>query len=300
MVFTGDHTHHVEECEMHEAATVQAPPAAAAAQRDCPPSPTFAELRRCTWGTHVTVHGQPAKFHQAGLIDDRQVVIVLAGDNPVLAAESVYREPACDGESAYYFDYGQAHLSIGTPPAAPLLREQAAASLRAGDVVLLAGCPATFLELKSRAGELWLTLRAAPEQHDALRRIGAEQVDDAKWGQAWHVDWNAGLKLRLVSARLPTFTELSSLRPGACVTVGADGVPAWLQCTQVRDGTRRFVVVKAAPWLNLHQTQSQPAPGSRHWIYRIRFEEAGLRLADERIDDQFARRPGEELSALLP
>jgi hypothetical protein len=52
--------------------------------------------------------------------------------------------------------------------------------------------------------------------------------------------------------------------------------------------------------LNLHQTQSQPAPGSRHWIYRIRFEEAGLRLADESIDDQFARRPGKELSALLP
>lgn len=243
--------------------------------------PTFAELTRCTWGTHVTVRGQPAKFHQAGLINERQVVVVLAAHNAILGAQCWRCEPACGGEEAYYFDYDQAGLQIGTPLAAPLLREQAAASLRSGDSVLVNSCPATFLRLKHRADELWLTLRAAPEQESALLGIGADRVDDRKLGNAWRIKWATGLNVHLVSARLPMFNELNSLEPGALVTLGADAVPARLQCTQVRDGTKRFVVVKAAPGLSVRQAHSQPAPGCPDWVYRIRFEEAGLRLAHD-------------------
>lgn len=244
--------------------------------------PTFAELTRCTWGTHVTVRGQPAKFHQAGVVNERQVVIVLASHNAILGAESWRCEPACGGETAYYFDYDQAALRVGTPLAAPLLREQAAASLRSGDSLMVNGRPATFLRLKHRADELWLTLQAAPGQVIALREIGADQVDDRKWGHAWRVKWSAELDVHLVSARLPTFHELNRLEAGTLVTLGAEAVPGLLQCTQVRDGTKRFVLVKAAPWLSVRQAHSQPAAGCRDWIYRIRFEEAGLRLATER------------------
>jgi hypothetical protein len=58
-------------------------------------------------------------------------------------------------------------------------------------------------------------------------------------------------------------------------------VPGQHQRIKVRDGTKRFVVVKAAPWLSVRQAHSQPVPGCRDWIYRIRFEEAGLRLAHD-------------------
>ncbi len=243
--------------------------------------PSFEELTRCTWGTHVTVHGQPAKFHQAGLVNERQVVIVLAGHNATLNAESWRCEPACGGEQAYYFDFDQAGLRVGTPLAAPLLREQAVAALRKGDLVLVNGCPATFLCLKHRADDMWLTLQASPDQEIALHGIGAEQVDHRKWGDAWRIKWAAELNVHLVSAHLPTFKELNSLAAGAPVTLGAEAVPGQLQCTEVRDGTKRFVVVKAAPWLSVRQAHSQPAPGCRDWLYRIRFEEAGLRLAHE-------------------
>jgi hypothetical protein len=243
--------------------------------------PSFAELTRCTWGTHVTVRGQAAKFHQAGVVNERQVVIVLASHNDVLDAASWRCEPACAGEHAYYFDYDQASLLIGTPLAAPLLREQAAASLRRGDSILVNDCTATFLCLRHRADELWLTLRASPGQENALREMGADQVDHRKWGHAWRIKWAAGLNVHLLSARLPTFDELNRLAPGAFVTLGAEAVPGRLQCTQVRDGTKRFVVVKAAPWLSVRQAHSRPAPGCGDWVYRIRFEEAGLRLALE-------------------
>jgi hypothetical protein len=243
--------------------------------------PSFEELTRCTWGTHVTVRGQPAKFHQAGVVNGRQVVIVLAGHNDILGAASWRCEPACGGEKAYYFDYSQAGLRIGTPLAAPLLREQAAASLRTGDLVLVNACTATFLCLKHRADELWLTLRAEAEQESALREIGADRGDDRKWGNVWRLKWRTGLNVRLVSARLPTFNELNRLEPGVHVTLGADAVPGRLQRTQVRDGTKRFVLVKAAPWLSVRQAHSRPAEGSCDWVYRIRFEEAGLRLAHD-------------------
>jgi hypothetical protein len=241
--------------------------------------PTFEELMRCTWGTHVTVCGQPAKFHQAGLINERQVVIVLAGSNVILGAQSRRCEPACGGEQAYYFDYKQAVLRIGTPPSAPLLCEQAATSLRKGDLIQVNGCTATFLCLKHRSDELWLTLQAEPGQGSALGEIGAEPVDHRKWGEARRVKWAAELSVHLVSAHLPTFKELNRLEPGAPVTLGPEAVPGRLQSTQVRDGTKRFVLVQAAPWLSVRQAHSQPAPGCSDWIYRIRFEEAGLRLA---------------------
>lgn len=243
--------------------------------------PTFAELTRCTWGTHVTVRGQPAKFHQAGVINDRQVVIVLAGHNTVLVEESWRCEPACGGETAYYFDYEQAGLRIGTPSTAPLLREQVAASLRVGDSVLVNGCAATFLRLKHRADELWLTIGAEPGQESALIEIGADRIDDRNRGEAWRIKWAAGLDVHLVSAHLPTFDELNRLAPGTRVSLGSEAVPGQLQRTHVRDGTKRFVLVKAAPWLSVHQAHSQPAVGSRDWIYRIRFEEAGLRLVHD-------------------
>lgn len=241
-------------------------------------APTFEQLIRCTWGTHVTVRGQPAKFHQAGLIDERQVVIVLAGCSAILGAQSRRCEPACGGEQAYYFDYNQAVLRIGTPLAAPLLREQAAASLRKGDLIEVNGCTATFLCLKHGFDELWLTLQAAPKQEGALSDIGAERVDHRKWGNAWRLKWAAELNVHLVSARLPTFRELNDLPPGAPITFGAEAVPGRLQCTQVRDGTKRFVLVQAAPWLSVRQVHSKPSPGCSDWVYRIRFEEAGLRL----------------------
>lgn len=244
-------------------------------------APGFDELRRCTWGTHVTVCGQPARFNQAGVIHGREIVIVLSGNNPVLAAHSRYCEAAGPGEFAYYFDYGRAGLAIGTPPGAPLLREQGLAWLRGGDIVLVNGGPATLLEIKPRADETWLSLRAAPEQEPHLTRLGADCVEDRKWGRAWRMAWEAGLQVRLVSARLPTFAEVARLRPGTPVTLGNDALPGKLQCTQVRDGTRQFVMVKAAPWLSVHQADSQPVPGAREWIYRIRFEEAGLRLGDD-------------------
>lgn len=273
---------------MHEVATalpslndVQEPCARTLLQQDGEIEPTFEELMRCTWGTHVTVCGQPAIFHQAGMINERQVVIVLAGSNAILGAQSQRCEAACGGEQAYYFDYNQAVLRIGTPLAAPLLRGQAAASLRKGDLIQVNGCTATFLCLKHRSDELWLTLRAEPEQASALSEIGADPVDHRKWGEAWRVKWTAELNVHLVSARLPTFKELNRLAPGAPVTLGPEAVPGRLQCTQVRDGTKRFVLVQAAPWLNVRQAHSQPAPGCSDWVYRIRFEEAGLRLAHD-------------------
>jgi hypothetical protein len=163
------------------------------------------------------------------------------------------------------------------------LREQAATSLRKGDSVLVNDCTATFLCLKHRADELWLTLWASPDQEGALREMGADQVDHRKWGHAWRIKWAAELNVHLLSALLPTFDELKRLAPGALVTLGAEAVPGRLQCTQVRDGTKRFVVIKAAPWLSLRQAHSRPAPGCGEWIYRIRFEEAGLRLAPDAV-----------------
>lgn len=243
--------------------------------------PTFAELTRCTWGTHVTVHGQPAIFHQAGVANERQVVIVLAGQNTVLEAQSWRCEPACGGEHAYYFDYKKAGLRIGTPLAAPLLREQAATSLREGDSIQVNGCTATFVCLKRRSEELWLTMRAAPEHESALVAMGSEHIDHRKWGKAWRVKWSAELNVHLLSARLPTFDELNRLKPGAPITLGAAAVPGLFQCTQVHDGTKRFVVVQAAPWLSVRQAHNQPVQGCGDWIYRIRFEEAGLRLVQD-------------------
>ena len=225
------------------------------------------------------MHGQPAKFHQAGVVNDRQILIVLASHNTVLEDRCWRCEPACGGEQAYYFDHQQAGLRIGTPLGAPLLREQAATSLRKGDLIQVNGCSATFLCLRHRSEELWLTIQATPEQESALIEIGGEQVVHRNWGNAWRVKWSAELKVHLLSARLPTFDELNKLEPGAPITLGAEAVPGRFQCAQVRDGTKRFVVVMAAPWLSVRQAHSQPADGCRDWLYRIRFEEAGLRLA---------------------
>lgn len=243
--------------------------------------PTFTELTRCTWGTHVTVHGQPAKFHQAGVVKDRQVVIVLAAHNNILEAQSWRCEPACGGEHAYYFDYEQSELRIGTPLSAPLLREQAATSLREGDSIQVNGCTATFICLKRRSEQQWLTMRAAPEHESALIAMGGEHVDQRKWGNALRLKWSAELKVHLLSAHLPAFDELATLDPGTPITLGAGGVPGKFQSIQVQDGTKRFVVVRAAPWLSVRQAHSQPAQGCRDWIYRIRFEEAGLRLVQD-------------------
>ncbi|HVZ45012.1 MAG TPA: hypothetical protein VHA82_14475 [Ramlibacter sp.] len=242
--------------------------------------PSFSQLTRCTWGTHVTVRGQPAKFHQAGLIEGCEIVIVLAGGNDVLAAACRHKESACLGEVAYYFDYARAGLSIGTPSAAPLLREQAATCLRAGDTVALNGSLCTFLESKRQADELWLTLRTVSGQEHALHRLGADCVDDRNWGRVWRVTWRSALQLHLASTRLPTFAELAMLDAGTLVTLGSDAQAASMQGTQLRDGTKQFVLVEAAPWLNLHQADSELVAGSRNWVYRIRFEEAGLRLAE--------------------
>ena len=246
--------------------------------------PTFSELTRCTWGTHVTVRGQPAQFNQAGVIEGREVVVVLAGHNTVLGAESWYCEAADGGEYAYYFDYEQAGLRVGTPPAAPLLREQATAWLRSGDTVLVNGCAAAFLELKSRSDGLWLALKTLPGSVDGLQKIGAEPVDDRRLGRVWRLRWDTCLVVRLVSERLPTFMELSRLKPGTPVTVGPGAIQAQLQATWVRDGTKQFVMVTAAARLSLHQADSQPIPDSPAWMYRIRFEAGGLRLTDASAD----------------
>jgi hypothetical protein len=241
--------------------------------------PTFETLRRCTWGTHVTVHGQPAKFHQAGVIDGRDIVIVLATLNPTLAAACRRSEAACCGEIAYYFDYAGAGIQLGTPTHAPLLRDQAA-WLRVGDTVQVNGCLCTFLESKQQADALWLTLRSLSPGDDALADLGADRIECAKWGTVWRQLWSSGLRLHLVSTRLATFAELGKLRPGTPCTIGADAVRASLRSTQVRDRTKQYVLVEAAPWLSLHQADSQPLPESRNWLYRIRFEESGLRLAE--------------------
>lgn len=241
--------------------------------------PTFESLRRCTWGTHVTVHGQPAKFHQAGVIDGRNIVIVLAMFNPVLAAACRRSEAACSGEVVYYFDYACAGIHVGTPAHAPLLRDQAP-WLRSGDIVQLNDCLCTFLESKGKADQLWLTLHSAPSSDNAIAKLGAVHAECARWGKVWRQIWGPDLRLLLVSARLPTFEELRSLQPRKPVTIGANAVQANLRGTMVQGGTRQYVLVEAPPWLSLNQTESQQLPDSGNWLYRIRFQESALRLAE--------------------
>jgi hypothetical protein len=240
--------------------------------------PTFAQLRRCTWGTHITAFGQPAKFHQAGLIVGKEIVVVSAYSNDVLAAQCRHHESALSGEVVYYLDYSRTDLCIGTPHAAPLLREQAALSLRSGDVVHVNEIPCTFLASRHDANGFWLLIRPQTGGRQAMHDTGAEPVDRADWGRCFRLNWQDGLDVRLVSDRLPTFEEVARLRAGTRLTVGAQARPALLRSTQVVDGTKQFVLVDAAPWLNLHQAESRSFAGSFEWLYRIRFEEAGVRL----------------------
>ena len=238
----------------------------------CAQLPGFDELTRCNWGTHVTVLGQPARFNQAGMVDGRQVVVVLAyGANPVLHAASWRDEPAGGGEIAYYFDYHRTGLRIGTPRGAPLMPEQADRCLRSGDLVLVNGLPQRFQGLTCDDDAFWLALASRPGL----------------------LQWTSGVRLRLLSARLPTFADLSRLKPGTPVTIGADAIPGVLHKTIVRDGTRECVVVSAPPRLALRQAASQPQPNGTQWLYRIRFQEAGLRLADDFMESDFDARAGQ-------
>jgi hypothetical protein len=241
--------------------------------------PTFGQLKRCTWGAHITACGQPAKFHQAGVIEGREIVVVAADSNAVLSAECRQHERAFSGEIIYYLDYSRTELCMGTPHAAPLLREQAALSLRRGDMVQVNDRLCTFLGARHEADGFRLFLRPQSQEPEPMHEISAEAIDDTEWGPSWRLTWQDGLDLRLVSDRLPAFEDVARLSAGAPVTIGAQARPARLRSTQVVDGTKQFVLVDAAPWLNLHQAESRSFAGTCDWLYRIRFEEAGLRLA---------------------
>jgi hypothetical protein len=240
--------------------------------------PTFAQLRRCTWGAHITACGQPAKFHQAGVIEGHEIVAVSASSNAVLSAECRRQEAALSGETIYYVDYARLELCMGTPHAAPLLREQAALSLRSGDVVQVNETTCTFLGSRHETDGFWLLLLPQSEGSEAMHDIGAEAVEVNEWGCCWRMNWQDGVDVRLVSDCLPNFEDVSRLRAGTTVTVGAQARPARLRSTQVVDGTKQFVLIDAAPWLNLHQAESRSFADTHDWLYRIRFEEAGLRL----------------------
>lgn len=236
--------------------------------------PSFEQLTRCDWGTRVTVRGQPARFSQAGFVDKRPVVVVLAhGPQPELKPHSWYCEHIGADEAAYYFNHDQTGLRIGTPVGTPLMQEQAATCLRRGDLLMVNGMPVTFMKLKQHELHHWLTLHAQPEQEPALRNAGAQPVKAAPHGPAWLLKWHRGLQVRLLSDSLPTFAQLRQMNRGTPVTLGTAGKPATLQGTSVIDGTRQFVLLSSAP-------TSDPAKVARE-TYRLRFQEAGLRLAGE-------------------
>lgn len=247
-------------------ATPVEPQAASGEHEGC--SPTFEELQRCDWGVHVTVRGQPARFNAAGLLGTQRMVIVL-GDrtNRTLASECLRLQSVSELEHAYWFIYDRAQLRVGTPPGAPMLPEQAAACLRAGDVIMVNGVAGHYIGMELCDDDLVLMLSVGKE-------------GDASGGATWSVKWRPGLQVRLVSARLPTFEELRRLRGGTPVTIGNHGAPGKLFCTTQRERTRRFVLVQAPSWLRLREAECQPSVRDGEWIYRIRYEEAGLRLVD--------------------
>lgn len=240
--------------------------------------PDFAQLMRCDWGTHVTVLGHPGRFNQAGMVRGRQTVVVVAGcGHADLRAASPAHQYVGDGENAYYLDYEQAGLRIGTPAGAPLMRDQAIACLRAGDVVLLNGTPVTLLALKRRNFHLWLALLPDPAQAPQMLRAGALPVvlptPQLPRG-AWRLRWGPATQLRLVSARLPGFDEVQKMRRGTPVTLGPQGTPALLQGSFLEEGTRQFVTVRP-----LDRPPSQTSSGLG--VQRLRFQEAGLRVVDK-------------------
>lgn len=232
---------------------------------------------RCDWGTHVTVLGHPGRFNQAGMVRGRQTVVVVAGcGHADLRAASPAHQYVGDGENAYYLDYEQAGLRIGTPAGAPLMRDQAIACLRAGDVVLLNGTPVTLLALKRRNFHLWLALLPDPAQAPQMLRAGALPVvlptPQLPRG-AWRLRWGPATQLRLVSARLPGFDEVQKMRRGTPVTLGPQGTPALLQGSFLEEGTRQFVTVRP-----LDRPPSQTSNGLG--VQRLRFQEAGLRVVE--------------------
>jgi len=242
-----------------------------------PPGSSFAQWMRCDWGTHVTVRGHPGRFLQAGMVRGRQTVVVAAGcGHADLRAASQTHQHVGDGESAYYLDYDKAALCIGTPPGAPLMREQAIACLRPGDVVLVNGTPVTLLALKQRNCHLWLALLPDPAQAPQMLRAGALPVvlpaHQLPPG-AWRLRWGPSTQLRLVSARLPGFDEVQQMRRGTPVTLGSQGRPALLQGSFVEEGTRQFVTVRP-----LDRPPSETSGGLG--LQQLRFQEAGLRVTN--------------------
>lgn len=232
--------------------------------------PSFEQLARCDWGTHVTVLGQPARFNQAGIIDGRQVVVVLTwGTNPLLKACARRCEQVGPTETACYMDYADTGLRIGTAPGTPLLPDQIRCGLRRGDHVLVCGLPATYLAARERDG-LWLKLDTDPRHAARLREAGAQLVTEGADGAEWRIRWRWGLQMRLLSASLPTFTQLRRMPVGTRITLGRDGTRATLQGTNVEDGTRQFVLTLPEP---------RPVQNGLLLMNRTRFQHAGLRLA---------------------
>lgn len=256
--------------------TVSAP-AALASAGVTPPDPGFAQWMRCDWGTHVTVLGHPGRFHQAGVVRGRPTVVVVAGSGHAdLRAASRAHSCMGDGETVYHLDHGSADLRIGTPAGAPLMRDQAIACLRPGDVVLLNGTPVTLLALKQRECHLWLALLPEPAQAPQMLRAGALPIvlpmPPLPPG-AWRLRWGPTTQLRLLSDRLPGFDEVQQMRRGTPVTLGAQGTPALLQGSFVEECTRQFVTVRP-----LDRPPHETTGGLG--LKRLRFQEAGLRVVD--------------------
>jgi hypothetical protein len=237
--------------------------------------PTFEQLERCDWGAHVTVRGQPARFNNAGVVRGERVVVVLAdSQNAVLTKSCFMAQAVSELEDAYYFPYDRAELRMGTPQGAPMLPEQAAACLRRGDRVTVDGVAAVYAGMELCDDDLVLMMR--------LRQATPDVRSGAQGDAAWSVRWRPGLQVRLVSASLPTFEDLRQMPEGTPVTVGSHAVPAKLRGTSLRDGTRMFVLVQAQGWLKLREADSRPSGEAGEWVYRIRYEEAVLRIDESR------------------
>lgn len=246
--------------------------------------PSFEDLLRCDWGTHVTACGQPARFNQAGSVGGRNIVVILASiANAELRSRALYCEPAGAGEGAFYLDYEAAEVRVGTSSRAALMGEQATSCLRRGDIILVKGVSAVFLAAGFRGDAQYIFIRTSPAQEPALSKLGAEAVDDRVAGRSWRLELEEPLQLRLVSARIPTFDEIRCLTAGTGVTLGPAGEPARLLGCRLVDGTRQFVVVGARAGLALHQVECHPIPDG-DWSYRIRFQQAGLRLVEGGVD----------------
>jgi hypothetical protein len=239
--------------------------------------PSFEQLTRCDWGTYVIVRGHPARFHQAGMAEGKQIVVVLAdAANDRLRAYSYYHEAADPGECAYYCDYATAGLRIGTLPSAPLLRTQAASSLRRGDTVVVNGAAATFLAVRHLDEAFAIVLSVNPATTGVLQGLGARPFKDPIAGDAWLLPWVPGLQVRLMSDRLPTFIDLQRLKAGTQLTIGPCGRAATLQGSVVADGTREFVLVCVEG--------GEGGDAESHEILTLRFQEAGVRLAQGAAD----------------